>query len=1171
MTIFMAYQQGKSMSTINGHLKQFGMQHSIRNNKNSVSTSMEQIATGKKINSSTQNSSGSSIASSMRTMEKGTGQAIRNVMNAQSMLQVADGAMQALTDLLIRARELGIQASSPALSSQDRTSVEMELKEIRREIASIVTGTSFNDQKILSNRKKPEKVVLERSLERTFNLNTLNVNTPVQTRGNITGSASIGRESMQTVTQELIPTTNSITRSPQSTIVTTVLDSSPRWSTDGQRVVFQSTRTPDSAQAYAVPAGGGIPAVPGDGLTLAPRATQSPDGNLRLRFPSTAQGLLLERGTMGADGMVYQTIRSYPDYRNHANDPSPFSFSPVLNGNIASFAYTDIQGNIQQVDVNVLSGNPSAPVNLIHTDDRLDFSSINHQVQLSTVPNLVNMNTERSTFSIDKFNDNGARTLEYWDGTGSAPENGYYTVNDRTVAFFGEARIGGEAIDDASDYYQIFFSSDTNVGGDSFAVSLPDNVDIYNMDGSAGPRSLRISVGNQLVERADLLASAPGQNESVNGVYVNTSQRRVEFYGTFRPNSNESVTITYRPDERGENGLAEFSVPDNIDTYNLVDQDLSLNRALRVFVGNREVPYDTGSQQGYQYDRANGRILIAGDFRPDVHSRERVRIEYKQDTSGNNTSEEVFGIPVESLPILYNLDSSDPKSLRVYRNDVDEVPWSNQNGFQIGSDQQLIELYGSYRPDSTDTYSVYYLRTIDPQVQADGRVIVPLTTSPANYGVVDPAIPDTFNVFVNGQRIPYDPSQTNGFTYDVDNQRIEIFGNSRPNVTSPVDVGIALVNHARVIGSPAPTRETYDFPLQPPAEVYGLGEDTGPRSIRVYKDGQEVPYDSQSGFSFDSSTQIVSLHGAYRPTGDDAANAIRVAWVPPSALVADLPAGGSLTAVRLNGQAIPPHTPGSDGGYQIDGQQVRLVGDARPDARLNTTYAVQVDYFPGIQDLNLVDASIRSETSGYSQSLLSEENARRLPQSIAVFVNEQNLSNDDFIIQGNEILLTGISQTLTQMNEVRISIQYQAEYPTGRYGDSTFKFVTGTAAEQSFEMELASFDNLLFMLSDWSLPDSAAATRVQQDVDAALEFVSWERSRVGAAQNRLTAVGGLLSGYRINISSALSQIEDANYATASAELARSAILEQTSEAMLAQANQQQFLVLELLQGQEGQN
>ena len=135
-------------------------------------------------------------------------------------------------------------------------------------------------------------------------------------------------------------------------------------------------------------------------------------------------------------------------------------------------------------------------------------------------------------------------------------------------------------------------------------------------------------------------------------------------------------------------------------------------------------------------------------------------------------------------------------------------------------------------------------------------------------------------------------------------------------------------------------------------------------------------------------------------------------------------------------------------------------------------------------------------------------------------------------------------------------------------------FQIGDSADQRIQVDLPNFSekgtvtNLIFKTKDLSADSSIATVTGAQEVldlaKLALGKVSESRSMMGAAMNRLEYVISNLTNVSMNSSASRSQIQDADYATASTALAKSQIMEQAATAVLAQANTSQQTVLKLL-------
>jgi flagellin len=112
--------------------------------------SMERLATGKRINSASDDAAGVAIASRLTAEIKGTNQAIRNAMDGQAMIDTAEGAHQEVESILQRMRELAVQAANDTNSTADRASLQVEMTALNTEIDRIAQSTTWAGQKLLN-------------------------------------------------------------------------------------------------------------------------------------------------------------------------------------------------------------------------------------------------------------------------------------------------------------------------------------------------------------------------------------------------------------------------------------------------------------------------------------------------------------------------------------------------------------------------------------------------------------------------------------------------------------------------------------------------------------------------------------------------------------------------------------------------------------------------------------------------------------------------------------------------------------------------------------------------------------------------------------------------------------------------------------------------------------
>jgi len=137
------------MSVINTNVKSLVAQDALSINGRKLSTAMERLSTGSRINSAADDAAGLGIATRMTTQARGLQAAIRNANDVISVVQTAEGAMSEVGDILQRMRELSVQSASDQNSSTDRSYLQAEVSQLSAEIDRIASTTQFNSMNLL--------------------------------------------------------------------------------------------------------------------------------------------------------------------------------------------------------------------------------------------------------------------------------------------------------------------------------------------------------------------------------------------------------------------------------------------------------------------------------------------------------------------------------------------------------------------------------------------------------------------------------------------------------------------------------------------------------------------------------------------------------------------------------------------------------------------------------------------------------------------------------------------------------------------------------------------------------------------------------------------------------------------------------------------------------------
>ena len=135
--------------SINTNVVSINAQRNLGLSGNSLSTSMQRLSSGLRVNSAKDDAAGLAIAERMNTQVKGLAVAARNANDGISLAQTAEGALGKVGDMLQRMRELAVQSGKATNSSSDRDALQAELKQLRDEVDRVAKTTSFNGQKLL--------------------------------------------------------------------------------------------------------------------------------------------------------------------------------------------------------------------------------------------------------------------------------------------------------------------------------------------------------------------------------------------------------------------------------------------------------------------------------------------------------------------------------------------------------------------------------------------------------------------------------------------------------------------------------------------------------------------------------------------------------------------------------------------------------------------------------------------------------------------------------------------------------------------------------------------------------------------------------------------------------------------------------------------------------------
>ncbi len=117
---------------------------------NEMATAMQRLSTGKRLNSAKDDAAGLAISASMTAQIRGMNQGVRNANDGISMAQTAEGALDEVTNMLQRMRELAVQGANGTYSASDSANITAEQDALAAQIGSIVANTTFNGKNLFS-------------------------------------------------------------------------------------------------------------------------------------------------------------------------------------------------------------------------------------------------------------------------------------------------------------------------------------------------------------------------------------------------------------------------------------------------------------------------------------------------------------------------------------------------------------------------------------------------------------------------------------------------------------------------------------------------------------------------------------------------------------------------------------------------------------------------------------------------------------------------------------------------------------------------------------------------------------------------------------------------------------------------------------------------------------
>ena len=135
---------------INTNVASINAQRNLSGTKLMMDKTLEKLASGQRINRAGDDAAGLAISENLKAQIRGLSQAERNAQDGVSLVQIAEGALSEVSNILIRLRELGVQASSDTIGATERKFLNVEFEQLTSEVDRIANSTEFNRVPLLN-------------------------------------------------------------------------------------------------------------------------------------------------------------------------------------------------------------------------------------------------------------------------------------------------------------------------------------------------------------------------------------------------------------------------------------------------------------------------------------------------------------------------------------------------------------------------------------------------------------------------------------------------------------------------------------------------------------------------------------------------------------------------------------------------------------------------------------------------------------------------------------------------------------------------------------------------------------------------------------------------------------------------------------------------------------
>jgi|GEM_PF-3445206 len=777
-------------------------------NTSGLERSLQRLSSGMRINQSSDDAAGLSIASRLLSRSRGSDQASRNIQDGISLARTAEGGLAGLQDMAQRLRELAVMASNDTLTDGERAAIQDEATQVRLQMQAVVTDTTFNGIQVLRGRASSiDSMAPEVDTFSRGRVETLTVNPDVR---------------IETSKTEIAPSRSVIAGNYQSFWNR---ESLPGWSADDSKIETKSSRT---GNLYEFPSTGGVATLTSDQTYT--RKTTAVIGGITCTLQN------YRRDPLGYD--VYDGI--YVSRNGSVPQNATEAIFAKVPSTFLSFSFSNSGGQIAIADENILqvaSFNPGslspfspAPASigaltLINQDG--DLLDVPQQYVLPQKAEWYQRADGARSIVVEKRNHDGTVTTVPYD---ASKTNGWSIAADRSTI-----SLHGAAVVDSNDVLTVRYQAD-----DGQVTDLDGNLDIRP---SEKPEIYGLGTASSSVRLTRTgLGEIPYDTTNTNGYNYDPVTNTFTVYGDARPSGAQDVILTYQTDRSGgsavnsnQDGILDFGLSGIPDNWNLNTPGAA--QAIRVTVGGTAVAHDATGTNGFSL--AGNTIRLHGSARPTAT--QSVEVDYWQDlTTANQDGEMAIAV---SMPDPYGITpgATGPRSMRVYVDGTEIAP-DPVNGYEYDAAQSKLVLRGTSLPDVHQSIT---LKVVLDRDWTAGAHNVQLMQPAAIYSA-----PQEGSVQVLKSGTPLVQRDPDGFTLDAAAPAtVSLRGDSRPDAVGTTYTFRYVTTEDNTFAlTPGP-----EFPVVTACpETYmptNRGVVVDEASLQVTVNGTSVPADAVNGYT----------------------------------------------------------------------------------------------------------------------------------------------------------------------------------------------------------------------------------------------------------------------------------------------------------------------------------